>query len=112
MQCQIDLFAQTAVSDTDRSVLRDHLESFGWQTRKQVCLALGWSERKVRDVAEVMGADVIRGQSGFKLTAQINRHDPTDLARATQAADASESQAKKMLDYSLSLRRRLHAILG
>jgi hypothetical protein len=111
MPVQPELFPPP-IPDSDKTALRSHLYSFGWQTRKQICQALGWTERKVRDVAESLGADIIRGQSGFKLTAQVNSHDPTDLARALQAADAARSQARRMLRYSLNLRRRLHALVG
>lgn len=105
---QLDLYPPT--TDTDKAALRAHLHLYGWQTRKQLCGALGWTERKVRDVAESMGADVVRGQAGFKLTDAFCR-DSHDLPAALQAADAAESQAHRMLAYSVALRRRLHALI-
>jgi len=110
MTTQPELFPNVASADKD--LLRAHLFNFGWQTRRQICLATGWSERKVRDVAESFGSDIVRGQAGFKLTDQVNRDNPSDLARAMQAADSFASQGNRMLNYSAGLRRRLHAIIG
>jgi hypothetical protein len=55
-----------------------------------------------------MGADVVRSQRGFKLTAHVTRDD---LKYATQAADAFLSQGKKMIRYALSLKRHLHRVI-
>ena len=110
MTTQPDLFSP-AINAADRDHLRTHLYHRGWQTRRQLCQALGWTERQVRDVAESMGADIVRGQAGFRLTEQINR-DSQDFSFALQAADAAESQAHKMTAYALALRKRLHALIG
>ncbi len=109
MVTQPDLFQPTVTSD-DKSVLRTHLYAYGWQTRKQICRALGWTERKVRNVAEAMGADIVRGQAGFKLTIHIQR-DSQDVALAIQARDAAIAQGKRMIRYGVALGRRLHAIV-
>ena len=93
----------------DAALLRCRLALCGWQTRRQLCEALGWSERQVRETAEALGADVVRGQAGFKLTETIGRNE---LSLALQSADASISQGKIMIRYGLALKRRLHAILG
>jgi hypothetical protein len=110
MVAQPELFPpQISASDQER--LRVLLYHRGWQTRRQLCDALGWTERQVRDVAESLGADIIRGQAGFKLTAQLHRDSP-DIPLALQAADAAISQARKMCHYGISLRRELHRIIG
>lgn len=115
MTTQQDLFAQVpnslpnGVTEADQANLRGHLMSHGWQTRKELCQALGWDDRKVRDVAETLGTEIVRCQMGFKLLDQCNRED---LAAVKQCIDAFESQAKKMAEYASGLRRRLHALVG
>jgi hypothetical protein len=107
---QPDLFSPN-ISDEDKERLVIHLYKHGWQTRKQLCATLGWSERHVREVAFSMGADIVRGQAGFKLTDQIHRDSP-DFPLAMQASDAFISQGKSMIRYSIALRRRLHSLIG
>lgn len=107
MTAQLELLRE-GVTDADIASLRARLAVHGWQTRKQLVKALGWSERKIRDVAELMGTEVVRGQQGFKLTEHIGRDDFPD---AIQAADAAISQAKRMMRYGFGLKKRLHAII-
>lgn len=97
------------ITEADQANLRAHLASHGWQTRRELCQALAWDERKVRDVAESLGTSIVRCQLGFKLTDTCTRED---LAAVKQAIDAFESQAQKMAEYAHGLRRRLHAIVG
>ncbi len=89
--------------------LTAHLRAEGWQTRHDLAASLGWSERKIRDVAESMGSAIVRGQRGFKLTADLGRDD---LSAAAQAADAALSQGKRMIRYGIALKRKLHAQLA
>jgi hypothetical protein len=117
MTTQPDLFAPPTatavlppgVTEVDVANLRAHLMSHGWQTRREICEAMFWDERKLRDVAETLGPEIIRCQLGFKLTDLVTRED---LAAVKQCVDAFRSQGQKMLNYSESLRRRLHAIIG
>jgi hypothetical protein len=108
---QPDLFTPAADRDheVDRTNLRAHLMSHGWQTRGECCRALVWDERKLRAVAESMGSDIVRCQMGFKLTDSLSRDD---VSAALQGCDAGESQAKKQLAYVAALRRRIHSIIG
>lgn len=94
------------VTSDDVETLRDFLSPRGWQTRRKITFALDWSERKIRDVAESMGSDIVRGQLGFKLASVLTRDD---LTPAAQAADAAISQGKRMIRYGLALKRKLHA---
>lgn len=103
------LFDQAPADAREADELKVHLALHGWQTRKQLCLALGWPERTIRDVAESMGADIVRGQQGFKLTKNITRDD---LPAALQAADAAISQGKRMIKYGFGLKRKLHEVIG
>lgn len=114
MSTQLELatpaeLAAGAVPHEDQLRLRAHLASRGWQTRNQIVAALDWPVRYVSEVAESMGADVVRGQRGFHLTETIDRDN---LPAALQAADAFLSQAKRMERYAIALRRRLHGAVG
>lgn len=102
------MFAE-GVTDAEVATLRAWLLAHGWQTRKQLVEGLGWTERKIREVAEAMGADIVRGQPGFKLTESLTR---ADLEAAKQAADAALSQAHKQEAYGRALLRRIHALVG
>ena len=93
----------------EQEALRSHLRLYGWQTRRQICDALAWSERKVREVAESLGVEVVRGQAGFKLTSAVTRED---WPAVEQAIEAFHSQARKNEAYALALRRRLHEMVG
>src|SRR5690349_20725794 len=78
-------------ADAFRAYLANHQT---WCTRRELGLALGWTERRVRDAAEQLGQEVIRSQAGFKLVAHAN---PADYPLAIQASDAAISQGKKMI---------------
>lgn len=108
MNSQPELFVE-GITEAEVAELRAWLLTHGWQTRRQLAEGLGWSERKIREVAEGMGADIVRGQHGFKLTEQLGRED---LEPAKQAADAALSQAKKQEAYGLALLRRIHQLVG
>lgn len=105
---QPQLFPE-GITEVEVAELRAWLLTHGWQTRRQLMEGLGWSERKIREVAEGMGADVVRCQSGFKLMETLTREE---LGLAVQARDAFRSQGRKNLRYSLQLGRRIHAFLG
>lgn len=114
MSTQPDLFTldstlPSGITEVDQTTLRAHLMSHGWQTRREICAALQWEERKVRDVAESLGTEIVRCQLGFKLTEMVTRED---ISAVKQAIDAFHSQASKMDQYAHGLRRRLHALVG
>jgi len=92
----------------DLEKLRARLHSHGWQTRAQLSDFFGWPDRYIRELAEQLGPEIIRGQKGFKLTADLTRDD---LHIAQQASDAFISQGKRMLRYGLALRRKIHQFL-
>jgi hypothetical protein len=112
MTIQPDLFpshapAETKISEAERADFRAQLISAGtWQTRADLCAALGWPDRKVRAAAESLGAEVVRCQRGFKLLEQIV---PEEVPLVKEAIATFHSQAEKMEDYSKSLRYRLAA---
>lgn len=111
---QIELFSEQTAGDAallaDQSSLRSALLSAGtWQSRAELSRRLNWPERKIREIAETLGAEIVRCQLGFKLSCQITRDE---LPEVKQAIDAFHSQAKKMDAYALALSRRLHALIG
>lgn len=101
-------FFREGVTEADIATLRSWLAHSDWQTRKELVDGLGWNERKIRDVAELLGADIVRGQKGFKLFSQLTRED---LGIAKKAADAAMSQGKRMILYGFKLKQRLHGML-
>ena len=115
MTSQPDLFSAPTLSDSkvseaERADFRAALISAGhWQTRAQLCAALGWPDRKVRAAAESVGAEVVRCQHGFKLLVQIT---PDEEPLVREAIAVFHSQAQKMEDYSKSLAYRLQTRIG
>ncbi len=108
MSDQLDLdFIRTEPAQLE--LFRGLLAKHGWLTRKELCAQTGWSERIVRKVAEQLGAEVVRGQRGFKLTSQIEREE---IGVMQQASDAAISQGKAMIRYGVALRRVLHSLVG
>ncbi|GEM_PF-1851449 len=108
MSAQLDLqFVRPEPGQIEE--FRRLLSRYGWLTRRQVCEHTGWPERTVRAVAEQMGAEVVRGQKGFKLAADIERDE---LGVVQQASDAAISQGKRMIRYGIALRNMLHARVG
>jgi hypothetical protein len=105
---QPDLFNSSVPEDSEllKRFLAFHKT---WCTRVDVAKCLGWSERRIREAAEALGSEIVRCQAGFKLTRDLNRDD---LPLAQQCADASISQAKKMIRYAIALRKRLHSMIG
>lgn len=97
-------FFDGRITPAEIEKLRAHLDRYGWQTRKQLSAVLGWSDRKVREVAEQLGAEVVRGHTGFHLTATLTT---ADMEHAYQAAHAALSQSRKMAHYGETLRYRL-----
>lgn len=79
----------------------------GHLTRKEIAERTGWTERQVRMLAEAAGAEVVRGQNGFQLTAVALAERRVDEVLA--AKEAAISQGKKMIAYGIALGRRIHA---
>jgi hypothetical protein len=92
--------------DPDVRDLVEMLRRRGWMTRAQIEEETGWSDRTIRGLAEASGDQVVRGPRGF------NAFENCDDGEIIKAATISENQAKRMLDYGLKLKRRLHARVG
>jgi len=106
---QLDFLNHERPIEQDAGALRHLLAQHDWLTRDECAAALTWDVRRVRATAEHLGADIIRGQQGYKLTRNLTRDDFTAVK---QAADAAISQAKKQEAYGLALLHKLHALLG
>lgn len=106
---QLDFLNAARPIEQDAGALRHLLAQHDWLTREQAAAALSWEVRRVRAAAEHLGADIVRGQQGYKLTRNLTRDD---LAAVQQAADAAISQAKKQEAYGLALLHRIHALVG
>lgn len=107
---ELDLFSfanRAAIAPEPTIDLRSYLASRpnDWRTRAQICGDLHCNERAVREAAEALGSEIVRGQEGFKLTQNLSRED---LGAAKQASDAFLSQGKRMIRYALALKRKLH----
>lgn len=83
-----------------------YLSFHGWRTRKQLTTALGISERQVRMLAERAGAEIVRGPRGF---AHIEKADADE---ARHCAEIAISQGKKMIQWGMAVKRRLHQRIG
>jgi hypothetical protein len=111
---QPDLFAPAetiphGATEAEIANFSAHLISHGWQTRREIVVALGWDDRKIRQVAQAMGGRVVRCQLGYKLTASCDRND---IPHMTQAADAAGSQSAIQRAYELAMRHAIHALVG
>jgi len=105
---ELPLF-RAAPEDPNVERLRELLHTYGWLKREQIVKLTGWSERTVRALAEAMGADVVRGQAGFKLTADLADEE---IGLGLQAARVRIAQGQHELRYGLALLRRLHGRVG
>lgn len=106
---QPDLFTPPEnTPEANLARLRAALSQPGWHSRRQLCLALGLPEYELRHTLEMLGAEVVRGQLGFKLTRHLQNDD---LPTALQAANQAISQGKKMIKYGVHLKTRLHQVI-
>ena len=92
--------------DEKKETFLELLETHGHLTRADFKRHLGWSARTVRAVAERCGTDVVRGQDGFCLTVNA------DVGEVQHTAEQMISQAKKMMEYGLGLKKRAHQKIG
>ena len=111
---QPDLFAPSeqapnGATDAEIADFSGHLIAHGWQTRREISAALGWEDRKIRQVAQALGGKVVRCQLGYKLTAACDRND---IPHMKQAADAAGSQSAIQRAYELAMRHAIHSLVG
>jgi TRAP-type uncharacterized transport system substrate-binding protein len=105
MNPQLELILEN-LTQADLDDFMQLLKTRGWSTRRELVQITGKSERDIRALAEAAGPTVVRGPKGF------NHFDNATLDDIHQAADIAASQGKKMLRYSLRLKRRAHARLA
>lgn len=100
---QIPLFSSRAprVSDSDVAALILQLRGHGWQTAK-VLTKYGWTDRKLRAVANASKGQVISGQLGYC------RLREATIPEVQRAADWLRHQATSMLSRASEIEREMH----
>ena len=78
-----------------------------WIPRVRISNAFGWSLRRVRLAAESLGAEIVRGPKGYKLTRDLTAED-MPVARAAVAM--ARNQAKRMARGAKELKAKLKTI--
>jgi hypothetical protein len=101
---ELPLFGEATEEETSAMVML--LSSHGHLTRRHLMDLTGWNDRHIREIAEALGATVIRGAKGFCLFDQA----PLDEVEAT--IRRFELQSQKMAAVAVELRRRLHRRVG
>lgn len=89
----------------DRLLYFGHVRGIGWMSRRDLSIH-GFSPRECRACCEHLGARVISGQNGYKLT----RFASVD--EITACANAYMSQARKMVKKAVALKRIAHGMVG
>ncbi len=102
---QLELFSSRQHQlDEDVAVLRSYLGAKQcWQTREQLCKALDWTDRRLRDAAEHSGGSVIFGQQGMRHG--FHASDAEKLA----CINTLRSQAAKMNARATEIEHNHHA---
>jgi hypothetical protein len=77
-----------------------------WITRIRIAIALGWSLRRVRLAAEALGAEIVRGPKGYKLTKDLTAED---MPTARAAVAMARNQAKRMSRTANALEAKLNS---
>lgn len=107
---QIEMQFTGGVTDADVMQMRALLAGGHWLKRKDFMERLGWPERKVPAVAELLGGEIVRSRAkGFKLTALLT---PDEVPIAIHTAQEVLSQCRKNAGYAVALRRRIHQLVG
>ena len=107
---QTEMQFTVAVSDGDVMQMRELLAAGGWLKRRDFMQKLGWPERKVPAVAELLGGEIVRSRTrGFKLTALLT---PEEVPVAIHTAREVLSQCRKNAGYAMALRKRVHQLIG
>ena len=92
-------FQRPCKTDADVADFMDYLRGRGWTTARSIHIGIGWSDRQLREWAELSEGKIISGQRGYKLTAEAT---PKEIY---QAASWLKAQGKKMLRRSIAIRR-------
>ena len=94
---QLDLFERRQRQlDEDVAILTSHLLLAGrWQSRDQLCKALGWTDRRIRSARKAALGVVIFGQNGFKHMRHATAEE-ADVCKKTLLSQAAEMQQGAM----------------
>lgn len=91
----LDLASRADVSAGQVAELVAALAGQGWRFRRDLQRELGWSERKVRDVAEHSDGQIIGSDRGYKLTADATPEDMNAYV-GRQRAQITRTQERLM----------------
>ncbi len=112
MPTQLDLFDRrpgpkapaVAVGDVDR--LKSILAGHGWQSCKSIATATGWTDRKIRALANAAAGAIISGQRGYRLTSEATpleiHHAWTWLAHQADAMRLRSNQIRTQAHQQIS----------
>ena len=105
---QQELFARRdrATSVSDIQLLSHWLLGRGWQKAAVIQRALGWTDRKIRAVANESRGEVISGQRGYRLAAEATRDE------LQHAANWLRHQSKAMCLRAIAIENYLHGRNG
>jgi hypothetical protein len=87
-------------SHMDVAVLVGWLSGKGWQTGKALCARLGWSERKLRSVANLSDGEVLSwpGSKGYCLTVDADPEDVNHGIAAMRAQAGEMHRRARMIE--------------
>lgn len=105
---QLELTDYTRPADQDEvSRLVQLLAAAGtWLTAREIRDQIGWSDRKVREIASQSQGQIISGNSGYK----HNRHaTPEEL---NEFYGRMVSQGKEMIKRAILAKRTHHQLIG
>ena len=98
-------FSRPRTASSDLTALCDALRFGQWLTAGQLALALGWSDRKVRDVASASQGAVVSwpGSPGYRLFSACS------VKEINHAVNALRSQADDMTRRAVAVERMYHS---
>jgi hypothetical protein len=96
---QLPLISHREPSVVHLNALVSHLRVTGWQTRRQLVDALGWTDRDIRAVAAMDERLIVRGQKGF------NASENCTVEELREAAKQRIAQGRKDIRTGISWQR-------
>ena len=109
MSLQPNLFQsrRPAVSETDVAQLVSALRGNGWRLRRDLERGLGWTERKIRAVAEASHGEILGSDLGYRLTIEASCTEieawDARFAGQIQAMQARRAAVRKVRNRHIDL---------
>lgn len=105
-QPELSLATVPEIASDEVATLLSGLDGRGWMSARQISAELGWSDRKIRAVANASEGQVISGQSGYRLAREAS------MDEIQHAAGWLEHQAREMGRRAGQIRSAAHARIG